>query len=322
VPAQLNVVDALLALVILLGMVGGWRRGFLLGTLGLGVLAASLLLAFWAYRYPALELETSAPLNREWVLPVAFVGSFIVARILLGAIANRVVGALPPGAHRHGANRALGIVPGLVDGLVQAMVVALLLLALPLPEALATQTRDSAIATQLAIPAEWMEAQLTPIFEPAVSKLLSPTVVKPGSRDSMPLGFTVQNSKPRADLEARMLQLLNDERRANGLGALRADPELTELARAHSRDMLARGYFSHVAPEGKDPFDRMRQANVKYLTAGENLAFAPSLAQAHQALMNSPGHRANILRPAFGRVGIGIMDAGRHGEMVTQEFRN
>jgi uncharacterized protein YkwD len=321
VPAQFNLIDAILALIILLGMVGGWRRGFVLGTLGLGVLTASLLLAFWAYPYPAHQLEASALLSAEWVLPAAFLGTFIVIRLLLGAIANRVVAALPAATHKHRANRALGVVPGLGDGLVQAMIIAMLLLALPLPGGFAGQTRDSVIATQLAIPAEWLESQLAPIFQPAVSKTLNRIVIKPGSRERVSLGFTAPDPQPRPALEARMLQLLNDERRAHGLAPLRADPDLTEVARSHSRDMLMRGYFSHVTPEGKDPFDRMRQANVSYLTAGENLAFAPTLSIAHQALMNSPGHRANILRPAFRRVGIGIMDGGR-GEMVAQEFRN
>ena len=48
----------------------------------------------------------------------------------------------------------------------------------------------------------------------------------------------------------------------------------------------------------------------------------PTLPIAHNGLMNSPGHRANILRPEFGRVGIGIMDGGLRGLMVTQKFRN
>ena len=61
---------------------------------------------------------------------------------------------------------------------------------------------------------------------------------------------------------------------------------------------------------------------MAYLSAGENLALAPTLHSAHTGLMHSPGHRANILRPQFGRLGIGILDAGRHGLMVTQEFRN
>jgi uncharacterized protein YkwD len=86
--------------------------------------------------------------------------------------------------------------------------------------------------------------------------------------------------------------------------------------------MLARGYFAHVTPEDRDPFDRIREGKVRFLTAGENLAFAQSLPVAHRGLMNSPGHRANILRPQFGRLGIGIMDGGRFGLMVTQNFRD
>jgi uncharacterized protein YkwD len=322
VPAHFNLIDALLALVVVLGMVAGWRRGFLLGALGLGVLAASLLLAFRSYQYPARELENHALLGSEWALPAAFLGTFIIVRVLLGAIAMRIVAALPARAHRHRANRTLGLVPGLADGTLHAMIVAVLLLALPLPAAFAALTRESPIATQLAIPAEWLEAKLTPIFQAAVSKTLNRMVIKPGSRESVPLGFATSEPKTRADLEAHMLQLLNEERKAKGLGVLRADPELTQLARQHSRDMLARGYFSHLTPEGRDPVDRMRAAQVRYRTAGENLAFAPTLAIAHQALMNSPGHRANILRPAFGRVGIGILEAGGRGEMVTQEFRD
>jgi uncharacterized protein YkwD len=66
----------------------------------------------------------------------------------------------------------------------------------------------------------------------------------------------------------------------------------------------------------------MKDAGVEYRTAGENLALAPTLHIAHNGLMNSPGHRANILHPQFGRVGIGIMDGGLRGLMVTQNFRN
>ena len=119
-----------------------------------------------------------------------------------------------------------------------------------------------------------------------------------------------------------MLQMLNAERATHGLPPLKADPEMSRLAREHSQDMLARGYFSHVTPEGKDLSDRMRTGHLGYLQAGENLAFAPTLAGAHQGLMHSPGHRANILRKQFGRVGIGILDAGSRGLMVTQDFRN
>jgi uncharacterized protein YkwD len=322
VPASLNLVDALLALVVLAGMVAGWRRGFVLGTLGLSVLVASLLLAFWGYQYPAHWLERNRMLTGPWALPLAFLGTFVIVRLLLGAFANRLVAAVPHKAHVHPVNHTLGLLPGFADGLVNAMIVSVLLLAVPLLDGLTMLTRESAIATRLSVPAEWLESRLTPIFEEAVSKTMNRMVVKPGSRERVPLPYTVANPRPRPDLEAQMLQLINRERAAEGLNPLRADPELVEVARAHSRDMFARGYFSHVTPDGKDPFDRIRQAQVRYITAGENLALAPTLQQAHQGLMNSPGHRANILRPAFGRVGIGIVDGGMRGQMVTQNFRN
>jgi uncharacterized protein YkwD len=119
-----------------------------------------------------------------------------------------------------------------------------------------------------------------------------------------------------------MLDLVNEERRAAGLKPLAPDPEMTEVARAHSADMFARGYFAHVSPDGLNPFDRMTRARVTFRAAGENLALAPTLHVAHTGLMNSPGHRANILQPSFGRLGIGIMDGGYRGIMVSQEFRN
>ena len=86
--------------------------------------------------------------------------------------------------------------------------------------------------------------------------------------------------------------------------------------------MFARGYFAHVSPDSLSPFDRMKAAHVRYITAGENLALAPTLPLAHKGLMNSPGHRANILQPLYRRVGIGILDGGMYGLMITQNFRN
>ena len=106
------------------------------------------------------------------------------------------------------------------------------------------------------------------------------------------------------------------------MNALLADPELRNVARAHSADMFARGYFSHINPDGENPFYRISAAEINYLSAGENLALAQTLQIAHTGLMNSPGHRANILNPTFGRVGIGVQDGGIYGLMITQNFRN
>ena len=127
--------------------------------------------------------------------------------------------------------------------------------------------------------------------------------------------------EPRPELEAAMLTLVNPSAPRPGCRRLQADAEALQVARAHSRDMFARGYFSHISPEGRARSTGCARPGA-LPAAGENLALAPTLRWRTSGLMNSPGHRANILRPAFGRVGIGIVDGGRHGLMVTQTFRN
>jgi uncharacterized protein YkwD len=119
-----------------------------------------------------------------------------------------------------------------------------------------------------------------------------------------------------------MFKMLNAQRVDQGLLPVTFNDQLRDLASAHSDDMFKRGYFSHYTPEGLSPFDRMEKANINYQYAGENLALAPSTTLAMQGLMNSPGHRANILNPNFHQVGIGVIDGGIYGKMYTQEFTN
>lgn len=120
--------------------------------------------------------------------------------------------------------------------------------------------------------------------------------------------------------ESVMLSMINKERSASGLAPLKSDSALTRLARLKAKDMIDGGYFNHQSPTYGSPFDMMKSAGVSYKTAGENLAGASSVASAHKNLMNSPGHRANILNGAFNRVGIGIVSGGPYGKMFVQMF--
>lgn len=320
--SSLNLIDALLALIVVVGLWGGWRRGFLLAMLQLFTLAASLVLAFVGYPYFQAWLQAGVPVLGVWTAPLSFLAIYILAHLVIGRLAGALAGVFPRTVHAHGINRALGLAPGGVNGLINAMLVSLLLLTLPLSDGLSKLARDSVLAGQLSVPAQWLEARLAPIFHPALQRSLQAMTVPAEPHSSLKLPYQVNAPKARPDLEARMLDMVNAERTAQGLRPLQADPALAEVARAHSRDMFARSYFSHTSPEGQAPFDRMRQAGVTYLVAGENLALAQTLPSAHQGLMNSPGHRANILLPRYGRVGIGVLDGGRYGLMVTQNFRN
>lgn len=317
----MNYVDILLGIVILLYIWAGWRKGFIVGVLDLILLAVSLMAAFWLYQYVAVMLERAFGLG-VWGPPLGFLLTFFLARLVFGLIANLILRSVPHEAHRHVANQALGTVPGLVNGLIYGTIIAALLLSLPISNSLSSATRDSRIAGRMAEGAEWLHDKFSPVFNDAIQRTMNRMTVNPESKESVELHYTVKNPDVRPDLEARMLEMVNEERVKHGLKPVAADPEMAVVARLHSRDMFARGYFSHNTPEGKDPFDRMRAKNVRFLTAGENLALAQTLRMAHNGLMNSPGHRANILNPSYGRLGIGILDGGIYGLMVTQNFRN
>ncbi|NLG86200.1 MAG: sporulation protein [Firmicutes bacterium] len=120
--------------------------------------------------------------------------------------------------------------------------------------------------------------------------------------------------------EARLLELTNQARKEAGLQPLQLDMRLVETARAKSADMVANDYFGHISPDLGSPFDQMHQAGITYQTAGENLAGAPTADAAHTGLMNSPGHRANILNPNFTHIGIGMAKGSSYGLIFTQQF--
>jgi uncharacterized YkwD family protein len=117
-----------------------------------------------------------------------------------------------------------------------------------------------------------------------------------------------------------MVNLVNRERTANGLSALQVDTQLVQLARMKSQDMITNNYFSHTSPTYGSPFQMLTNAGVRYRAAGENIAGNRTVEAAHTALMNSSGHRANILGSSYTHVGIGVVSGGPYGNMITQIF--
>lgn len=320
---MLNLVDLLLLLVVAASAWFGWHRGFAYGVLDLVRWVVSFLAALLIHQPVSSMLAGVTGWAEMWTRPLGFIAVMVVAGVLIGLAGRALLSRIPKETNEGRVNKVLGLVPGVASGVISAAIVASVLTSLPLSDGIAEGTRESVLANQLSAYTEEVETALVPIFDPAVRQTLNRvTTVQPGSDASVELPFRVDSPGSRPDLEARMLELINHERAAAGLGPLEADPEMLSVARAHSADMFARGYFSHQTPEGKSPFDRIREADVRFRTAGENLALAPTIEIAHRGLMNSPGHRENILRPQFGRVGIGILAGGRHGIMVTQNFRN
>jgi len=118
---------------------------------------------------------------------------------------------------------------------------------------------------------------------------------------------------------ARAFALLNQARSQNRLPQLRLDPRLAAAARAHALDMVKRNFFSHVTPDGKTPFDRIRRAGVRYGYAGETIALNVNAAAANAQLLRDPTHRAIMLDGRFRHVGIAAVAASQ-GEFFVADF--
>lgn len=316
----MNIIDIILLLVFLISLWNGITRGFFAGTAGLVSWLGSLLVTFILYRHVAHFFEQNISTS-VWTTPLSFLFTLLIVGSIMSLLATKVFNAIPSSIQKHPLNKILGFIPGIVNGWLYAAILSTLLLLLPFSETLTLQARESKIAERLTNVLAQFERPFAPALD-AVNRSLNKMTIEPGSSESISLPFAVEDPKPRPDLERQMLDLVNEERAKANLPALTLDEDLTPVARQHSKDMFARGYFSHISPEGSTPFDRIRAANINFLIAGENLAIAQSLTLAHDGLMNSPGHRANILRKTFGRVGIGVLDGGIHGLMVTQKFRN
>lgn len=325
----LTVLDLVIVAVILFYCYEGYSLGFHLASIDLLSFITSFLLALLFYEPVGKILSSlfSTPQGLSHALSFFMVA--LLAEIILSLTLKKVVRAFssrgePNGLQRvyHKIYHPLGIFPGLISAFLLLSFIFTLLLTLPASPFLKNQVIESRFGNTFVAHISTFEQQVDAVFGDAVSESLNFLTVKPASDESVALRFTVESPTVDQKSEEQMLILVNKERQKEGLSPLVMDEKLRLLSRDYSEDMLKRGYFAHNNPEGQTPFDRMDQYEIIYTNAGENLALAPSVDLAHKGLMNSPGHRANILSPLYRKVGIGVMDGGIYGKMFSQEFTN
>ncbi len=141
--------------------------------------------------------------------------------------------------------------------------------------------------------------------------------------DPDPSGDDGDVSQAILDMEEETLGQVNLERTSRGLDALVMRTNVRRVARAHSQDMVDRGFFSHTNPDGDGLAERLADGGVTYRTAGENIAwnnYADPITTAVEGWMASSGHRANILREEFSDSGVGIATDGSGTYYFTQVF--
>ena len=139
-------------------------------------------------------------------------------------------------------------------------------------------------------------------------QITNPNLIYPGDILNIPsIDSNILN------YENEVIRLVNEIRVQNGLNELKADWQLSRVARYKSQDMKDNKYFSHTSPVYGSPFEMIRNFGISFRSAGENIAKGYSTPQAVvNGWMNSSGHRANILNSSYTRIGVGYVSEGKY----------
>lgn len=317
----MNWVDLLIIVVLIYFVLEGIGKSLILEIIDFSSFALALVLSLRFYNLAAIQFERYFQIPHSLANVLGFITIwflaetilFILARILLAHF-KRVIPS--------SADRLLGVIPATLKGIVFIAIFLVLIATFPIQPKIKKDVQDSNIGSYLLSQTYQLETPLKNVFGGITYDTLTFLTVKPKTDQSVDIGF--KNNKFFYDekMEFSMIELVNKERANRGLKEVVFDAKLRKVARGHSADMFNKGYFSHYSQEGESVADRAQKAGVDFLVIGENLAYAPNLELAHQGLMNSPGHKANILSYDFGKIGIGIANGDEFSIMFTQVFSN
>lgn len=313
-------VDLLILSILALAAYGGWKRGFIFVALDLAGFILALIFAFISYGLVGSWLAQLLKVQPNLAKALAFVVMWVVGEALYGLATKSFATKLSPEKLQSPLNRSGGAVLNLARMTILVALGLIVFATLPLAAATKEKVTGAYIPRLILSSTGQLQQRVQSLLGSSIQDSLGFLTVKPKSNESLDLKFKTTDVFVNESAEKEMLAMLNAERTKRGLVPLVANTTIRAVARKHSADMFARGYFAHTNPDGDDPFDRMKAGGVKYMEAGENLALAPTVAMAHDGLMNSPGHRANILDPDYRQIGIGAVESTKHGLMFTQNF--
>lgn len=151
-------------------------------------------------------------------------------------------------------------------------------------------------------------------------KVCSYQIISEETEENMEYIYANESEELKKSFELQIIDLINSSREKYNLNRLKYSQKATISSRKHSTDMINNNYFDHINKEKETPFDRMKKEGITYISAGENIASGQfSAIYAHEALMNSKGHRKNILGD-YKYIGVGVDFGGTYKIYYTENF--
>lgn len=195
-------------------------------------------------------------------------------------------------------------------------------------EQLKQQFHKTGTTTQAIDPAKAAQAKQKVAAAPAKATATAPTTAPakstataPTTAPSKAAPTTATASANIGAYEQQVADLVNKERAAAGLPALKVNTKLAGVAEKKAEDLRDKNYFSHTSPTYGSPFDMMKQFGISYQSAGENIAKGQKTPDTvMNGWMNSEGHRANILNSSYTEIGVGYVTDSNGGTYWVQMF--
>jgi uncharacterized protein YkwD len=318
-----NWVDVLFLLILLYFIIT--NNGIITTTFEIIGLFLSIILSLKLYPLISSLLVQHTSISNGFAKAIGFIVIWSITEAVFFFVVKLLNNKIPSRLYHHKWNYYLGFIPGALYGIIFFTFIVTLLVALPVRGTLKKAVLDSKTGSVFVSYSSRFESSLQNVFNDAVAESLNFLTIKQDSGENIHLGFTLSENELSVDRksENEMLNLINHERVSRGGKPLEADEQSSIVARQYGEEMFIHGFFSHESQvDSSTPAQRLDRNNIPYMIMGENLAYAPTLEIAHNGLMNSEGHRKNILSPEFHKVGIGVIDAGIYGKMFVQEFTN
>lgn len=317
-----NYVDFVVLVFLIFFIVNSLKMGFWSSLDNLISFIVSIFAAFFLYPYLSDIIAANFNMSKNMTGIISFLMIFVFADFVISSFIVKLFGLIPKKIIE---NKWLNFISPILASIESVLIVTILFffaLSAPISIALKSDIENSKFFKNFVSKQEFIRFPIERLFQGFIDEAYTYFTNAPDDRKVVDLKTSTNNLEVDEITEVQMINLVNQERQKLGLGEVFVDEKLTKVARDHAYDMWTRKYFSHYSPDEENVADRLKKNNIKYVYAAENLALAPSLQIAHKGLMDSEGHKRNILDSNFKKIGIGVVSNGYYGNMYVQVFTN